>query len=839
MKNKNFLSCVSAVSLVALSLVGCSDYDNGYTEKQIQFIQNFKDAFGEIDHTQDWNLAERGNVTVTTSSPSNIKIYAKTNGKYKIVGNYEDVSGTQTLGFDVVEGTTDIMVTDGYTAQHTASGGSAAFNSTRLILTENDNDNVDIGKTDKYLEIDEKTYSAWTEHLPEEQFNLSKVSEDFVYVSTGEFTIYPIYWNTSNFNELGVYYLDSNGSPIYVPIYKIKALRDGDTWTVGEVMNAEGKLESKVTHQDNDDAHQERKGTGEIQVWWSYSTDWQDASNGGTYPYYIGTDEKGKYKLNSGPKKIQAKGITVDIKPIGTVFGMYIKTKEGWLFHSNKARNTDAGASYDLDEDGNAYNITKNQSSIKAPHAGTFIDNGHLYLGFEDWTGNTSSDFDLNDCVFMFGDDMPEVLDDGADKWIISAEDLGNTYDIDYNDVVIEVEHVSGTRYAYVTPLAAGGTLASYVYFGDTPVGSDIIDSNGNNKTGEIHELFSSSYAATISGEYTPLNVGNQYTPSRRTYEIAVPRNFSLASNVPDYTPESEDETLPTGNQMGGFHIWVLQQGEEIPAKGLTEEKITALQNQGKIQKIENFKLTDEDKGDEDNVPYIICTPKYWLRPAVADDGTSITERGHYRWPKENVPMFSYNGFTNAAYDEQGKSTFAQWVANKTESTDWYKYPNVDVTLAPSGIGVNPEGDIFGGGNTGEEGGDTPGTGGGNGDPVTVLNGGAKSSVSYTWEIAVNDIKEVIRSSITDATNIILTFSAQEEEGAFNSWDFGNLWGAETGQIYGYQFADNVISADYAAAGKNFTLTLKYGDFKTFDRICLSMNNHDSAILTLNVKIQE
>ena len=138
MKIKNLISNIGAAFIVALSLVGCSDYDNGYTEEQLKFIQGFKDVFGEIDHSNDWNLAERGSVTVTTSKPSRIKIYANSFGTYKIVGDYEDVNGTQTLGFDMVEGTTDIMVSDGQSAQKVKVGDAVIFSGTRHVYTGND-----------------------------------------------------------------------------------------------------------------------------------------------------------------------------------------------------------------------------------------------------------------------------------------------------------------------------------------------------------------------------------------------------------------------------------------------------------------------------------------------------------------------------------------------------------------------------------------------------------------------------------------------------------------------------------------------------------------------------
>ena len=95
MKVKKYLSVFAVVCAGALTLAGCSDYDNGYNENAIKFNEAFKETFGDIDPDQDWNLAERATVTVNTQTTSNIKIYALNGDQYAIVGNYEGINGTQ------------------------------------------------------------------------------------------------------------------------------------------------------------------------------------------------------------------------------------------------------------------------------------------------------------------------------------------------------------------------------------------------------------------------------------------------------------------------------------------------------------------------------------------------------------------------------------------------------------------------------------------------------------------------------------------------------------------------------------------------------------------------
>ena len=240
MKIKSLLSFFVPAALMALSVASCSDYDNGFTENAIKFQEEFRKAYGDIDPKQDWNLAERGTVTVSTMKESEVKIYALRGDEYVIVGDYEGVKGTQMLGFDMVEGTTNIMVSDGETAVKTVSGGVVTFGGTRAAHIGRTGD-VNVSKiTDPdgltlsnnvnypmYKEANEDDYEAMKQVIPEigsrkTYTNLNKVTHDFSYVSNGQFIVYPYYWETSSLNEIGLYYKDGNNIK-EVPIYTIKS----------------------------------------------------------------------------------------------------------------------------------------------------------------------------------------------------------------------------------------------------------------------------------------------------------------------------------------------------------------------------------------------------------------------------------------------------------------------------------------------------------------------------------------------------------------------------------------------------------------------------------------
>ena len=235
MKIKSLLSFFVPAAMMSLAVAGCSDYDNGYSEQAIKFAQDFRKTFGDIDPEQDWNLAERGTVTVSTMKESEVKIYAKMGDEYAIVGDYEGVKGTRMLGFDMVEGTKEIVVTDGATAQKTVPGGVVTFGGTRTVH-DGTYEGVTITKLTGDVEINGETFPQYRTYtndevqgmlatVPQGQNNIAKVTSDFTYVSTGSFIIYPFYWYTGSQNTLGVYYTDESGNYHEVDIYESKGSR--------------------------------------------------------------------------------------------------------------------------------------------------------------------------------------------------------------------------------------------------------------------------------------------------------------------------------------------------------------------------------------------------------------------------------------------------------------------------------------------------------------------------------------------------------------------------------------------------------------------------------------
>ncbi|MDO4201669.1 MAG: hypothetical protein Q4D25_06055 [Bacteroidales bacterium] len=812
---KSLLSFFVPAAMMSLMVAGCSDYDNGYDSNAIKFAQEFRKTFGDIDPEQDWNLAERGTVTVSTMKESEVKIYALTGDEYTIVGDYQGVKGTQMLGFDMVEGTKSILVTDGVTAEKTVPGGVVTFGNTRFTVYEGTKEGVTVSRFTNETEINGKTYPAQKtpteaeistvlERVTERQPNLNKVTSNFQYVSTGSFVLYPYYWNTSSINTLGVYYTDANNQYHEVDIYTLNG-ENGYVENYGITKNGQqitGFNWNEQTNTDDSGNLYKRpndwyiEGAGQNNSdnqypllhknGWSTETDaselkvpfiqyWKAPGNElGTvtikkdisqYAYtfepngqylvevkarlmneggLITNDNKGTitFKANNsslvltsdnvsttttyegskgvlysdmnGTKKMwlscnaddngriylsfelnnvkcnwfafkdvkvydvskmtktgdnfytspeRGKGIRVDI-PEGTTFGMYLKKSDKnndgtavspYTFYSESYKNdpNKVGSGVTVNADGQT--MTQ-QSGTNPCYASTFKmpvtqdGDDEMFLGFEDWPNiYENSDFDLNDVVFAFDGCQPIIINEEADKWLLACEDLGGSFDIDYNDVVFSVEHISGQNKAKLTPLAAGGTLASYIYFQD-PQGIG----NRNKCFGEIHQLFGAE--ATESGEFEIVNARSRYEKIAPTIEFDVDENWTLAYYS---TGETGGTNYGGAVNMGGFEIRTLKSGEDAPLTlDITSEKFSG------ASKIQPSTL---DRGD--NVPYILCLPYSYKH---FNYNRATPEAGKktvcvWAWPTELTTICNENG-TSGPYKD-----FAGWVKDKNNNTDWYK----------------------------------------------------------------------------------------------------------------------------------------------------------------------
>lgn len=689
--SKNLLPVVAVAALFS----GCQDEDFGYEASAIRYQKSFTDAFGQIDPNQDWNCATRAFVNVTTQSNCNVKIYAKVNDTYKIVGDYADVVGTKELGIDILKGTQELLVSNGEQSFKTFVGGSVNFVSTRTVHTIDGSDLISVA--DEYKDFDAAKYAgavvADDGFLPEENMNLDKVTQDFSYVSNGAFTIYPMYWNTSSSHILGIYWKEADGYH-YQDVYTDKAgdelatktenftqcQHEFNPPTVGSVCSWHGNHsvaqvkydeDGNWTVIDNNGEEYPKNDYGQHQWTIEYHVGDVCPEHGtitklGDYgaKYTSTISYTGVTQGNASPSTgtIGSKAITINL-PAGTQFGFFLRVytsgnyfhtvySEGSLNKKQEGRFFDTSAYQDQGA-GKIRNKGLNTEGTNA-YAATFsteVDGLPVrYLCFEDWSYNLT---DLNDLVFAIPvtESTPIVVDEEATPWIICAEDLGNTFDLDYNDVVVEVQHISGNNDVTITPLAAGGTLASYLYFEDA--------NNGETCLGEVHELLGQANA--MSGDYTPINVSG----GNVTKDLLLSKTFNVSESWSIASSTVGDESYSASAAMGGFKLKVVPAGEES-----TETKAS----------IGGQTIQNSTAKGKDNIPYVICLPRNYTREYQDGESTHII-KASYRWSNEMKPMYNLpnDEFGEGSYIVEGHS-FADWVAGVEGADDWYQYPNIEQT---------------------------------------------------------------------------------------------------------------------------------------------------------------
>ena len=421
MKTKSTLSILVSLAVTTIILVGCSDYDNGFTEKQIQFHSDFNHEFGSFDKTQDWNLAERANVTVTTSERKDINVYTEKEGSFVQVGAFKNVMGTRKLEFDVIEQTKKLVVSDGDVALRAVVGGTVNFDDMTSVKGEVlETRTHDVNRNEW-----ETRYVIPANVTPEEE---EKVVAEFREVREGAYNTVKIDWTRMFVQQVhkgeGVY-VDGNGASIglgsdhmnNLQIYNKKGNNVFNTPAMGGFGNSHWEHVNDFNTGKQNASYEEIMG-----MTFLYNLDPTDCP---TVHVRDGVDWVQQFLYhNSTDSKYHAEYIMLEID------GNYYL---GFDFYAHGTDIYSANKNMDVERD----------------------------WRFDDWIIKVSNAENSIIPVKKLETAQPAA-------WILAGEDLGGGFDIDYNDVVVKVERVAGENKVKVTPLAAGGTLASYLFFNTT-----------------------------------------------------------------------------------------------------------------------------------------------------------------------------------------------------------------------------------------------------------------------------------------------------------------------------------------------------------------------------------
>lgn len=347
---------------------------------------------------------------------------------------------------------------------------------------------------------------------------LKKVEKGFSIVTEGgEIKMPIVYGATEKYNRIGYIYYKDGQDPLTQPHYILMndASPQGNIYFNRWRGQAVGGMELSHWNSTTESIGSYAKDTK------MYGTSYKLAFFGENH------DQEATYNFPAGYH------IVFFIAPL---YGQYSDYNPGDYNYSLPELNKRLGIYDNLHKDGNTdcptYDPTR--GAIKAT-AWTF--NGQTFLGFEDG----GRDEDLNDIVFWVQgqymtpeppitvpdpDPLPEPQ---SESWIIACEDLGNTDDIDFNDVVFSVSHTAGETTAKVTPLAAGGVLPSNIY-------------HGGNNLGEIHNLINGAQP-NANGQYSMLNTGSKGTPGS-AITITVLADYSVTNHGFTVKVKDQNESI-------------------------------------------------------------------------------------------------------------------------------------------------------------------------------------------------------------------------------------------------------------------------------------------------------
>lgn len=438
------LKTVLGVAIAAGSLASCSVEDSVEIPAKEAYTRDFIKQFGAIDKNQDWSVVEHKNITVDLAEPAHVKIYAKQSGEYRVAADYKDVT-KKTITFDGLEGDNTpfllsingkmLSVSNGETV--TLKGG--VNSPLRTSAIPEGNEYVKQGGRNVYTLGDRDETLKTLSNDGENHNGTITTESDYVTTLNGskEYEFVPLYWNSKNTHTAGLYYYDKSESG-KLEMVKIPIYKDHG----GDELQFQINGKYTTTVEGADDC-------------WDYGDDGKVEFSA---PFSF---KARKYKVKFGENNSHVCGIYVEVN--------------GQFYYSQAELNPDRkpyiGYKTVLKSDGSQY----------------------TYIAFDDPDG----DGDFNDLVlYTEATLVPATKSDYG--WTIACEDLGGTFDYDFNDIVFRVYHTAGNKFVTIVPVAAGGTLPAYLHY---------VSQNGKKDypiSDEWHQHFGNGYEPNVM-----INTGN------------------------------------------------------------------------------------------------------------------------------------------------------------------------------------------------------------------------------------------------------------------------------------------------------------------------------------------
>lgn len=550
------------------AVTSCVDLNWDEKEQERENNSFFAKLVGRIDQNHTWNLAKEGSVTVSTASPSEIRIFTVDNGKTRLVAD-KTIDGTEKLNFDVTYGVNNVYVENRSTGavRKINLGSSVNFAGTRSYGSGDSKVSVnykDVG----YLYYN---YATVKKDVDAAAFT-SPESETQLFLSNNSFTLYPV-WFTSESGcnqEFGLYYYE-NGERVEVMLYKND--KQEESYQFFPSWNNPNDYAQSWAWQTYFDAHMtsmESQINTNIEKNVRIKGFQVTVADGLEFGFYIKGDDQG------------VKYFSEDI-PYDFNDSPWVEANLDGFYRQNGYDGTQYFGHFAIiNENGHSYLACDNNCEVRR-NAGNKMGPEYYHLVFE--IGNQLGDPVNPEVVKEYitdsedpytpdepDDDDPIIPNPENGAWIIACEDVftgtvdsSNHCDYDFNDVVFKVEHLAGETTATITFLAAGSTIANYVYFGDKELG-------------EIHSILKNT-DKDVNGGFTMINTrikGASAEPVEMV--IDVPADFTMTQN------------------MGGFKI---------------------------VRKDKKTSIT-VGAPEVGSVPYMICVPSDWQWPVEQQTITGV-----------------------------------------------------------------------------------------------------------------------------------------------------------------------------------------------------------------------
>lgn len=574
-----------------LALGSCTDFTNGFDEKAHAYQENFEAVFGKIDANQTWSTATRSTLDVSLNMPSTndeykVKVYtANPRDKFRndcyLLGEWNVKNGSQNnLTFDMPADLKNAWVSV------VNSNGARVLkqvaiknNECKVVFNENTKANFARTRAASDVPVTVTTLDELAVWPLKYYFNNEE---------TGFLDVYKESSATGggiNYDDglISDYEFVANGDPITAQLF-YSATSSSDAIKFFYYFPETEDLATVAA-----DANRQYTLIGDVQKCnYSYAS-YKVVSD----IYYGGVTWGGVgASANYGATSVSYNIIKNSSDLVGKTFKV-TETEDITITGDDPAvkgcqvrvEGIPDGAHivfYCVSGGGNgecAYTRTELNQTVtyittgktgKGHYAGLFpkMAGDSYIVGFEDALSGydpniSNAEYDINDCVIAFsGGLVPEDHEDESDiamSYIVAYEDLGASYDFDFNDIVLKITHVSGRTTATVTVLAAGGTLPVKLTYDGKTYCEDVHSAFGvstdvpvNVMPGKHKEHPSKTFTIAFEGEFSLSKFGiavKQNSESDYNYRISAPQYYGVSleeeGTLIDNSSDTKDSKLP------------------------------------------------------------------------------------------------------------------------------------------------------------------------------------------------------------------------------------------------------------------------------------------------------